>query len=81
MGLSNAASRARLSTSTINQNQGGGNKKAGFPYIIGRNSWTSIYLGGSNPANCCSLSTLQFTKYPNVIQSRGIGSDVRVKFN
>jgi hypothetical protein len=44
MGLANAAKRARFYTSTTNQPQGGGNKKAGFPYQIGRTSWTPIFL-------------------------------------
>ena len=30
--------------SIVNQNQGGGNKKAGFPYLVGRESWTSTHL-------------------------------------
>lgn len=27
-----------------NQNQGGGDKKAGFPYQIGRGSYSSVFL-------------------------------------
>ena len=80
MGLSNGASRARLYSSTINQNQGGGSKKAGFPNVIGRNSWTSIYYGSSNPGKCCSLKSLVFTKYPKVRPSRPIGGDVRIGY-
>jgi len=61
------------------QSQGGGSKKAGFPYIVGRDSWSSIYLNGSQNAvlssrGCCSLKKLQFTVNPNVNQSRPIGS-------
>ncbi len=44
MPLYNAASRARHVGSLINRPQGGGEKKAGFPKIIGRDSWTSIFL-------------------------------------
>ena len=77
MGLSNAAKRARNYDLTINQNQGGGDKKAGFPHTIGRDSWTSIYMGtAGNPAvRCCSLRDLQFTFNPNVKQHRPIGSN------
>ena len=61
-------------------NQGGGEKKAGFPYIIGRDSWASIFIQGCDPINkhCCTLgnlrSTLVFTK--NTV--RPINSDPRI---
>ena len=44
IGLSNSAKAARYSGSTTNQEQGGGDKKAGFPYIVGRSYLTSIYF-------------------------------------
>jgi len=60
------------------QQQGGGNKKAGFAYQVGRESWSNIHINGSAPVlskgGCCSLKTLQFTKNANVSQSRNIGS-------
>jgi len=56
--------------SITNQPQGGGCKKAGFPHTIGRDSWTSIYMRGTAQ----SLPTLQMTIYPNVSQSRPIGT-------
>ncbi len=68
MVLLNASSRARNVGQTINQNQGGGNKKAGFPHQIGRESWTSMFLHGTAPASgrCCTLTkintTLRFTR-------------------
>jgi hypothetical protein len=79
MGLSNAASRARNYGSTVNQNQGGGAKKAGFPGQVGRGHWTSVFLHATDPmsGNCCNLKkqmiTMRFTK--NTI--RNIGGDVR----
>lgn len=81
MGLSNSAKRASSYSQTINQNQGGGNKKAGFPYIVGRNWQTSIAFNNTNvvKGHCCKLSSYQkllFT-YP-VTQSRGVGVDVRI---
>jgi hypothetical protein len=77
MGLSNASSRARNYTRTANQNQGGGNKKAGFPGQVGRGSWTSIFLQSTDPisGHCCTksdLATLRFTGKVN--QSRPIGA-------
>jgi hypothetical protein len=81
MGLSNAAARARNYSLIINQQQGGGNKKAGFPYLIGRDWRTSIAFNNTNVINgkCCSLDsykTLRFT-FP-VTQARGVGVDVRL---
>lgn len=73
----NTSNRASFVSSAItNQNQGGGVKKAGFPYIIGRTQWTNIALqtnnnGASKTCNC-SLKSLQFTKFPNVRQSRPV---------
>ena len=67
-------------SSIVNQNQGGGPKKVGFPYIVGRESWTTIhfresgtsqFLGnsdGSGPARA-----LRFTTLKNVKQSRPVG--------
>ena len=81
MGLSNAAKRARLYDSTINQNQGGGDKKAGFPYLVGRTSWTNIYFGTDNYAvRCCKLGSLKLPLTTNVRQSRPIGSRVDMSY-
>jgi hypothetical protein len=61
--------------------QGGGAKKAGFPYQIGRSSWSSIAFLTCNPDKeynsrpCASLKCMQFTTHPNVHQSRPIGSN------
>ena len=42
MVLYNSASRSRNTALIVNQNQGGGNKNAGFPYMVGRGQWQSI---------------------------------------
>jgi hypothetical protein len=61
-------------------NQGGGSKKAGFPYMIGRDSWASIFIQGCDPVgkHCCTLTdlkkTLVFTK--NTV--RPVGNDARI---
>ena len=79
MVLSTTKRTASIS-SIVNVNQGGGDKKAGFPYQIGRDSWSSIFIGGVDPVHghCCKLSgfqkTLIFTK--NTI--RPVGSDSRI---
>lgn len=63
MVLLNASSRARNAGQTINQNQGGGNKKAGFPYQVGRDSWSSLFLRSTEPiyGNCCNLTKINTT--------------------
>jgi hypothetical protein len=69
-----------LSNVHTTQQQGGGDKKAGFPYQIGRESWSSVTLGTCNPQTftdtrgCCSLRQLQYTVNPRVSISRPIGS-------
>ena len=67
-------------SSIVNQNQGGGNKKAGFPYQIGRESWTSIFFHSTDPVhgNCCTLPKVMTMKFPAANPSRPIGSDVRI---
>jgi hypothetical protein len=61
--------------------QGGGDKKAGFPYQIGRGYRTSIAFHTCNPANydkvnkyCCNLVGMQYTVNPKTNISRPIGS-------
>ena len=79
------SNRARMSSNVnTDQKQGGGEKKAGFPYQIGRSSWASIFINtcdaelGAN-SRCCSLSkinkTLVFTK--NTV--RPLNTDPRIR--
>jgi hypothetical protein len=81
MGLSNASSRARNYDLIINQNQGGGNKKAGFPYMVGRGWQTSIAFDNTNvvSGHCCTLKSYQTLLYTfPVCASRNINSDPRI---
>lgn len=55
--------------SITNQNQGGGNKKAGLPYLVGRDSWSSIALKGTSQ----NLSVLKMPMVTTVSQSRPVG--------
>lgn len=67
MVLLNASSKSRNAGRIITQNQGGGSKKAGLPYVIGRGSWSSIFMGPSGPAGytrsvtCCKRIDLATT--------------------
>ena len=60
-------------SSITNQNQGGGSKKAGFPYLVGRDSWTSIALHKTKQYLDADTQGLKFTLNPNVRQSRPVG--------
>ena len=71
MVLMNAGKRARNMSSIVNQNQGGGNKKAGFPYIVGRTAWTTIAFNERGIPH--TLDFMRKTVNPNVNQSRPIG--------
>lgn len=65
IGMSNASSKARNCTVITNINQGGGDKKAGFPYQIGRSSASSIVLKSTDPigGKCCTLKALQTLRF------------------
>jgi hypothetical protein len=65
--------RTSSMASITNQNQGGGSKKAGFPYLVGRDSWTSVALNKKTQFLDEATKGLQFTLNPNVRQSRPVG--------
>lgn len=50
--------RSRTYGAWANQNQGGGEKKAGFPYMVGRDSWTSIAFRQDMVMNLTALRQL-----------------------
>jgi len=78
---SNSNKAQMMSSALTDRNQGGGSKKAGFPYQIGRGQWSSIFIHSVDPINgrCCNLSkvgkTMNFTK--NI--GRPISNDPRIK--
>jgi hypothetical protein len=76
MPLYNASTKARNATSIMNQNQGGGDKKAGFPYQVGRSSATTVAFKMTDPVNghCCNLSSFNTTIFPLARASRPIGT-------
>lgn len=89
MVLSNGA-YTRSNSSVVNQNQGGGNKKAGFSYQIGRSWRSSIALnscynnrirgaGAKASASCCKLTDLQMT-FTKSNMSRPIGRNYGVTY-
>jgi len=67
--------------SITNQNQGGGNKKAGLPYLIGRESWSSVALRNTSQR----MALLKMPEVSTVSPSRPIhvrpGSTVYFKLH
>lgn len=64
-------------SSIVNQNQGGGSKKAGLASQVGHDAYAQVVLGGiSNGVRfgSHSLASVAVTRFPNVRQSRPIGS-------
>ena len=81
---SNSNKNRMLSNVSTVQNQGGGEKKAGLPYQVGRESWVSLFFNSVDPvkganSKCCShpkiAKTLVLTK--NIV--RPVGNDSRIK--
>ena len=77
----NSSSRSRNAGSLVNQSQGGGNKKAGFPYQIGRESYTSVIMNSTNPVygSCCTLKSYMTMPFTTTrFQPRPVGASVNV---
>ena len=66
--------RARNMSSLINASTAGGNKKAGFPPMVGRDSWTTVAYGGGKPTHCLTLTCLQTLRGPLACVSRPVGT-------
>jgi len=73
------------SSAVVNQNQAGGDKKAGLPPQVGKSSWASLaynsspfFNANSSGRKCCSRTQLMKLNFwqLKVSQSRPIGSDV-----
>lgn len=73
MPLYNASSRARNATKTMNQNSGGGNKKAGLWSSVGLDSWTSV-AHGNKPGKCMTLACMNTNRGRVACAARPVGS-------
>ena len=82
MVLYNASKKARNATSIVNQNQGGGEKKAGFPYQVGRSSASTVAFNMTAPVygKCCKLSAFNTTIFPLANFSRPIGTSYSANY-
>ena len=65
-------------SSIINQNQGGGSKKAGFPYQIGRGSYSSVFLG-ANRTNLNMVMKTALTTPPNQNLPVGFAHNIHMR--
>ena len=69
-----SSKRTSYISSITNQSQGGGSKKAGFPFQVGRGSWMSVHLDSVNPGGqCCTLANMQTLLFPLASISKPIG--------
>ena len=80
-----SSNRSKMGSNAItDQNQGGGEKKAGFPYQVGRDSWSSIAIKTCNPQfpsfRCCSLDAVNTTKLPMANFSRPVGTPYQANY-
>ncbi len=71
-GLSNSAKRSANYGSTVNQNQGGGSKKAGT--VPTANESVATKLAFDHYGYPKSVYVMSLTKFPNTRESRPIGS-------
>lgn len=80
MTIMNASKKARYVSSISNQNNGGGSKKQGLPYQIGKSSWSNIAIRSVDPVNgrCCSLANMQMTVFS--CPSRPIGRNFNTPY-
>jgi hypothetical protein len=68
-----SSSKSQMGSNAVtSQNQGGGDKKAGFPYIVGRTQWTNIAFEQQDGIK--NLTFLMKTVNPKTSISRPIGS-------
>lgn len=81
MVLSGTKKTSSLS-SLINQSQGGGSKKAGFPYMIGRIHGVSLALGATAPVSglCMTLKCSQTSRFPNAHITRNLGRNMNAAY-
>jgi len=76
--MTRASGKSLGSNSETNINQGGGDKKAGLPYQVGRDSWFMPAMNNAGSRNTLytfnGVFGLRHTRNPRVRFSRPIGS-------
>lgn len=63
--------------SIINQNYGGGEKKAGLPYTVGRTHWSSIFMRDRIYSGTALRTTLVFTR--NTVRPTGVDGRIPMR--
>lgn len=80
MVLMNGTSRSRHISSIVNQSSGGGNKKAGKPFMIGRSTWTSVIFnvhGSDIPLS--NMQTNRFALFSSMNLPVGFNHNIRMR--
>ena len=85
MVLMNASQKARNIQSICNRDQGGGSKKSGIPYQVGKNSWTQIFIPNVNnnsysTIGCCTMNDRNTFVFPFASISRPIGRSANERY-
>ena len=82
MGMWSRSNRYAMGSNAVtDQNQGGGAKKAGFPYMVGRGWRSSIAFGDNVVAGqCAKLKCYQTLRFPLAHQSRPTGTRGNVPY-
>ena len=82
-GFSSTSKAGFISGYKVNQNQGGGEKKAGLIPSVGNDSWSSLFRKIVEPktGKCCSAksmaTTMVFTK--NTLRPLGVRSNIAMR--
>jgi len=80
MVLMNGTTRTRNISSIVNQPSGGGNKKAGTPFIIGRSTWTSVaFKVRSIDVPLSNIQSNRFKRFSNINLPVGFNGHIRMR--
>lgn len=80
MVLFNGSKNARNASSIINQKSGGGSKKAGTPYMIGRSTWSSVaFRVHHSNIPLLNLQTNRFRTFPSMNLPVGFNNNIRMR--
>jgi hypothetical protein len=66
-------------SSITNQPTGGGSKKAGFPYSVGHNSWTTVYFNSRGlPLPQRNIVVNRFARFPSMNLPLGFNRPIKM---
>jgi hypothetical protein len=74
----NSSKKARNTSSIVNQPSGGGSKKAGLAYMVGRSSWSSVAFKLHHIDSLINLQTIR-GKTPHMNLPIGFNNHIRMR--